>query len=87
MGESREDTERKTGEGIAPEVERRYSRRAAEGTEEIKQNATRVHQISEIIADMHLSDYIRHGGCEEDFYTGELTQYPSHDQVLFFIDL
>ena len=45
------------------------------------------HQISEIIADMHLSDYIRHGGCEEDFYTGELTQYPSHDQVLFFIDL
>ena len=42
------------------------------------------HQISEIIADMHLADYIRHGGCEDQLYTEELTRYPSHDQILLF---
>ena len=39
------------------------------------------HQISESIADLHLADYLRHGGCEDTFYSEELTKYPSHDKV------
>ena len=40
-------------------------------------------QVAESLADFHLSDYLRHGGCEDDFYTDELTRYPSHDKVCY----
>ena len=41
-------------------------------------------QISESVADLHLADYLRHGGCEDEFYTEELTRYPSHENVSSF---
>ena len=41
-------------------------------------------QISESVADLHLADYLRHGGCEDEFFTEELTRYPSHENVSSF---
>ena len=38
-------------------------------------------QIAESVADLHLSNYQRHCGCNDDNYSDQLARFPSHGKV------